>query len=160
MAQDDESVPIDERIFAILPYALPLSDSIEFGRFIFAEFPLLRELLDIFIGIFYDIYRGVPFIGLLIFLAFSVASRTPSIPRFARFSIQQALLIDIALIFPQLFGGLAKELPLSVVEPATNFVFYAAFASCTYSVISNALGKVPNEIPLISQSAETSIGPF
>ena len=78
--------------------------------------------------------------------------------------MQQAVLLDIALIFPQLFqsifGATSIKVPEALVEPSSSFVFFFIVASIIYSCGSNALGKTPNQIPIISQAAEQSIGPF
>ena len=81
-----------------------------------------------------------------------------------RFSMQQAVLLDIALIFPQLFqsifGATNIKVPEALVEPASSFVFFFIFLASVYSCGSNILGKQPNQIPIISSAAEQSIGPF
>ena len=50
--------------------------------------------------------------------------------------------------------------PEALVEPASSAVFFFIVASILYSCGSNALGKLPNNIPVISQAAERSLGPF
>ena len=106
----------------------------------------------------------IPFGSFIVFLGLSSASRNPELPRFVRFSMQQAVLLDIALIFPQLFqqlfGGLKVQFPQELVEPSASFVFLFIAVSILYSCGSNALGKQPNQIPIISNAAEQSIGPF
>jgi len=91
----------------------------------------------------------------------SLRSSQTGLSRFVRFNIQQAILIDIALIFPSLFGSAADALPRYLVEPATNFVFYAFATSIVYCFVSNlVLGKEPNEIPVVSSAANEQLGPF
>jgi len=59
-----------------------------------------------------------------------------------------------------LFGGLGKSLPIEIVEPFTNTIYYAYVASILYVILSNLGGKVPDRIPVISQAAGQQIGPF
>jgi len=39
------STTVPDRIFASLPYLLPLIDGLAFGRFLFTQFPVLQLLL-------------------------------------------------------------------------------------------------------------------
>ena len=132
---------------------------------IFKRFPIVAALLVGPVAPLYAVFNSLPFGGFLVFLALSFGSRQPDkLSRFVRFSFQQAILIDIALIFPQLFGSalqpfIAKVDP-GIIEPTSNFVFYAVLISVVYSVGSNAVGKMPDGIPVISDAAKTSIGPF
>ncbi|GMH50036.1 hypothetical protein TrRE_jg7819 [Triparma retinervis] len=156
-----EEAPLEERLLACFPYLLPLADGAEFGKFIYQRLPVLGTLERATVQPLVNVFHAVPFSSLIIFIGFSFAARQPSLSRFIRFNIQQAILLDIALIFPSLFGGAANELPRYLVEPATNFVFYAFAASIVYCFFSNlALGKEPNEIPVVSSAANQQLGPF
>ena len=73
---------------------------------IFKRFPIVAALLVGPVAPLYAVFNSLPFGGFLVFLALSFGSRQPDkLSRFVRFSFQQAILIDIALIFPQLFGS-------------------------------------------------------
>jgi len=79
--------------------------------------------------------------------------------------MQQALLLDILLIFPSLLGRLAgiggsMMLPRILVESGSNFIFYVLVATVGYSLFSNLTGKIPNQIPIVSDATEAQIGPF
>lgn len=82
--------------------------------------------------------------------------------RFVRFNTYQALILDIALIFPQLFQGvqLGGVVPSSVVEVCTTAVFYAVSLAISYAVVTNARGRVPDEIPGVSDSVYQQMGPY
>ena len=132
-------------------------------RYIANDFPIVLLPLAPFAP-FVALLNVIPFGSFIVFLGLSSASRNPELPRFVRFSMQQAVLLDIALIFPQLFqqlfGGLKVQFPQELVEPSASFVFLFIAVSILYSCGSNALGKQPNQIPIISNAAEQSIGPF
>ena len=66
----------------------------------------------------------------------------------------KAIYLDIALIFPSLFKGLAGNVPLELAETGSNTVFYAILLSVIYAAVSNISGKLPNEIPLISETVD------
>ena len=160
----DDDVALALRAAACACYLLPLSDVLPFGQYVFTDFPLLGLVLVGPFAPFVAILNAIPFGSFIVFLGLSSASRNPELPRFVRFSMQQAVLLDIALIFPQLFqqlfGALTVKFPEALVEPASSFVFFFITVSIVYSCGSNALGKPPNQIPVISAAAEQSIGPF
>jgi len=72
----------------------------------------------------------------------------------------QALLLDIALIVPGLFGPLTKTFPVELQILGTNFIFYAWVLVVGYALFSNAQGKAPDQVPLLSDAASMQIGPF
>jgi hypothetical protein len=79
-----------------------------------------------------------------------------------RFNAQQAVFLDVAILFPTLIAESVAEahLPRAILEPAANFVWYAYMSVTIYCVISNLRGKVPNQIPFFSAMADNAIGPF
>jgi hypothetical protein len=159
----DDEVELASKALACLPYLLPMSDAIPFGQYVINDFPLIALPLLPFAP-FVALLNAIPFGGFIVFIGLSTGSRNPQFPRFVRFSMQQAVLLDIALIFPQLFqsifGATNIKVPEALVEPASSFVFFFIFVAALYSCGSNALGKQPNQIPIISSAAEQSIGPF
>jgi hypothetical protein len=160
-----DSVQGIDRILSCLPYLLPMIEGDRYGRFIYARFPPLGMADAIVLGPLESIFYSIPFLGFAIFLGMTVLSRqTETIPRSIRFNLQQAVLIDIALIFPSLLGqvvGGGSWVPRALAEPASNFVFYFVIFSVGYSIFSNlVLGKQPKQIPWISEAADLQIGPF
>jgi hypothetical protein len=85
-----------------------------------------------------------------------------SMSRVVRFNAQQAAIIDVALVFPELIAGSmqALDLPRALLEPCSNFVYYTYMTMVLYSVYSNLRGQKPNQIPWISEAAEMAVGPF
>lgn len=155
--------PVPERLLSILPYLIPLLDSLSFGKYVFAKVPLLGNVLLAPLFPLYSIYRGVPFFAFGVFLAlFVLVVRNTSISRYIRFNTYQALVLDIALIFPQLFEGVNAGgfIPGSVVEVCSTAVFYAISFAIIYAVVTNAKGQVPDEIPGVSASVNQQLGPF
>lgn len=70
--------------------------------------------------------------------------------------------MDVALIFPTIIGESieGENVARALVEPCTNFVWYAYVTGVVYCVICNLRGKKPDGIPFFSQAAEMAIGPF
>ena len=64
--------------------------------------------------------------GFVFFIGLSLTTRNTNLPRFIRFNVQQALLLDIILIIPTLFADFgAAPLPQQLSIVGSNCVFYA-----------------------------------
>jgi hypothetical protein len=89
-----------------IPYLLPLLDGELFGRYIYEQVPLLGFLDSLFIGPLYEFYNRIPFLGLILFIALTLGTRSNTEMNWnVRFNAQQAALIDVALVFPELIGS-------------------------------------------------------
>ncbi len=152
-----------DRLKACIPYMLPLLDGDKFGTYIYDRIPPLGFLHELWLGPLVNIYNGIPFSGIIFFVALTLGTRgATNISRGVRFSAQQAALIDAALVFPELIGSSFEneDLPSYVMEPCMNFVWYTYMAMVIYSIYSNLRGKKPDQIPYISGYAEMVVGPF
>lgn len=159
----DEEIEGSDRLKACVPYILPLLDGDQFGTYIYERVPPLGFVHDMLLGPLVDIYHHIPFLGLGLFVALTLGTRfNTSMDRNVRFSAQQAALIDVALIFPELIASsfIEQPLPRYIVEPCANFVWYAYMSAVAYSLWSNLKGKKPDQIPYISASADLMVGPF
>ena len=157
---DAQGVP--DRLLSCVPYLLPIMDGDRYGRYMYMIFPTLGMVDATILGPIKAVYYAIPFGSLIAFIALSTLSRNANISRPVRFNIQQALLLDIALIFPNLLGQVMPnlQLPAVVNNSCSNFVFYFLVASVGYSLITNLVtGKIPNQIPIISEASEMQIGP-
>jgi len=159
---DDGEIVGQDRIKACIPYLLPLADGDHFGRYIYLNFPVLKAIDEVTIGPIAHFLESVPFLSLIIFLVLSLGTRNSDMARGVRFSAQQAILIDIALIFPELIGSAfdGQPMPTVLMASASNFVWYFMVTCVLYSVVSNLQGKKPDQIPFISNAAEMAVGPF
>ena len=115
---------VRDRIFSILPYALPLMYGLQFGQYLFQQFPIL-QLIAIPLLPLLAIYQSFPFAGLIIFFAlFMLVVRNENIPRFIRFNTMQAILIDILLVLCSLILGiLGAGLQGFIIETLYNMIF-------------------------------------
>ncbi len=148
-----------DRIFACLPYLLPLLDGLMFSGPFFGQFPALQPILLPFIPLL-QIYRGFPFAGLIIFFAlFLLVVRNENISHFIRFNTMQAILLDIVLFLCQLVlmyaiapivkGGL-------LVDTLMNVVFLGTLVAVIYSVAQSLMGRYA-EIPTLSEAVHMQI---
>ena len=144
---------VPQRIFAALPYLLPLIDGLAFGRYLFAQFPALQLILLPLVPVI-TIYQVIPFAGFVIFLAlYMLVVRNENIPHFIRFNTMQAILIDIILVLCSLvFQVFASVLSQGFVgETLYNMIFLGVLVAFFYSVIQSLLGKYA-EIPTLSDA--------
>lgn len=158
----NDNMSVTDRALSCLPYLLPLVDGDRYGRVLFSLVPTLGAIDSILLGPFNALFSAIPFLQLICFFGFTILARKPEISRSVRFNLQQAVLLDIALFFPSLLGQVMGSLPFAlpkiVVDGSSNFVFLALIGAVGYSVVSNVSGKVPNEIPVVSDAVETQIG--
>ena len=147
------STTVPDRIFASLPYLLPLIDGLWFGRFLFTQFPVLQLLL-IPLAPLRQIYDNLPFASLIIFFALYLGVvRNENISHFIRFNAMQAILLDIVLmlcglVLPIFSQGLQVAF---IAETLYNMVFLGAFAAFVYAVVQSLLGRYA-EIPPLSDA--------
>lgn len=163
MWSGEDELQGSDRIKACFPYILPLLDGAPFGRYIYERIPPIGFLNDILLGPLLNIYHSVPFLGIGLFIALTLGTRgNTEMSRGVRFNAQQAALIDVALVFPELIAGSFEENPVPryISEPCSNFVYYAYMSCVIYSIVSNLRGKKPDQIPYISAWSELAVGPF
>ncbi|MEO1377426.1 MAG: Tic20 family protein [Cyanobacteria bacterium J06635_10] len=147
------STTVKDRIFACLPYLLPLVEGIAFGSYLFAQFPPLRLIL-IPLSPAIAIYTGLPFAGLIIFFAlFMLVVRNEKIAHFIRFNTMQAILLDIVLFLCRLLVNVLSPVPGSnfAIETLANTIFIGLVAAVVYSVAQSLMGRYA-EIPAISDA--------
>ncbi|MGD1717147.1 Tic20 family protein [Dapis sp. BLCC M172] len=146
------STTVQDRIFACLPYLLPLLDGLVYGRYLFQQFPPLQLIL-IPLTPLLQIYRGIPFFGLIVFFAlFLLVVRNNNISHFIRFNTMQAILLDIVLILCGLILSiLGQTLGGFILETLSNMIFLGILGSFIYAVVQSSMGRYA-EIPTISDA--------
>lgn len=160
---DDDDLQGSDRIKACIPYMLPLLDGDFFGKYIYQRIPPLGTLDQILIAPLVSILQSFPFLSLILFCLFTLGARNAQgLSRNVRYNAQQAVLIDIVLIFPTIiYEGLADvDVPRVWAEFGCNFVWYFYTSAIMYSVIMNLRGKKPDGLPILSDAAEFMTGPF
>lgn len=145
------------RAASCVPYLLPLVDATPYGANLIIQSPLASTALAPLVILF----KTIPFSGLIVFLFFSSQSRNPDLPKLLRFNLQQAILLDISLFIPQLFGLLPFDpaLKAAIADPAGDILFVTIFAMIVYSwVWTLVTGTKADKIPLISETADRASG--
>lgn len=149
------STTVPDRIFASLPYLLPLIHGLVFGIFLFNQFSFLRWL-QILLNPIISIYDAIPLASLVIFFAlFLLVVRNERINHFIRFNAMQAILLDIVLFICDLLTDYIL-LPIFrsglIIETIFNTIFLGLLVAVGYGVIQSLLGRYA-EIPTISEAA-------
>jgi hypothetical protein len=147
------STTVPERIFACLPYLLPLIDGLKFGTFLFQQFPVIKLFFIPLVPVL-QLYAAIPFADLIIFFTLYLAVvRNENIKHFIRFNAMQAILIDIILILcglvlPILIKGIQVQF---VIETLFNMLFLGVVAAFIYAVVQSLSGRYA-EIPPLSDA--------
>lgn len=157
-AAGNDADPV-ERLFACLPYLLPVLDGFSYGAYVYANVPVLGDAA-VAAAPAVGAFQSSPFSGFILFIGLSIFTRNAALPRFVRFNIQQALLLDIALIIPGLFGPVGNILPRELTILGCNTVFYFWVLVVAYSLFCNVRGKTPDQVPVLSDAAAMQIGPM
>ena len=152
-------MPVAERVAATLPYLLPACDGYVYGAYIYQNTPVFGDIALLFAPLV-NAFESVPFGGLALFIGLSIFARSANLSRFVRFNIQQAIVLDIALVIPSLFAGASRMFPEVLQIQGSNFVFYVWFFTCAYSAFCNLRGETPDQVPIISEAAAAQVGPF
>jgi uncharacterized membrane protein len=146
------STTVPDRIFASLPYLLPLIDAFAFGnKYLFAQFPVL-QLFYLPLVPLMQIYN-LQFASLIIFFALYLGVvRNENISHFIRFNAMQAILLDIVLMLCRLVLPIFDGPQVAfIAETLYNMVFLGAFAAFVYAVVQSLLGRYA-EIPPLSDA--------
>ncbi|MBD2562757.1 MULTISPECIES: Tic20 family protein [Nostoc] len=147
------STTVSDRIFACLPYLLPMVEAVTFGLFLLQQFPPLAIVFAPIL-ILWSFYRNVRYAGVIIFFAlFLLVVRNEKISHFIRFNTMQAILLDI-IIF--LFGILTDVVGLVpsggfAIQTLSTTIFLGIVVAVAYSVIQSLSGRYA-EIPAISDA--------
>ena len=159
---NEKEPTLSDKIVSVLPYLFPLMDGLQYGRFLLGSDSAGENPLVVLVAILYGLYRSIPFSGFVAFFALNVLSGNPSLNRLVRFNMQQAIFLDIALIFPSLAIGLGGILSGSAGSPVSNaageifsdVIFASMLLTLLYCTVSSLLGIEPSGIPIISQSVK------
>jgi uncharacterized membrane protein len=147
------STTVPDRIFACLPYLLPLIDGLMFGFSLLTQFPALQVIL-IPLQPIRLVYGSLgPFGQIIVFFAlFLLVVRNEKINHFIRYNTMQAILLDI-IVF--LSGIALRIIALPgidfAVQTVASIIFVGLVAAIGYSVGKSLMGRYA-EIPTLSNA--------
>ena len=160
------SVDYLDRLYAALPYLLPITAVIAFGAFLFLQFPILQDVffpvfkLNQILSISILDFISIRFVAW--FCVFIFVVRNFKVNHFVRFNAMQALLLDIIValmsaitqLLSLILGNLAFfPFMLQIIASVTFLGITAAFL---YSIFQCVLGKYA-EMPIVSEVAYSQV---
>ena len=160
------SVDYLNRLYASLPYLLPLAAVFVFGAFLFIQFPpLLIAFLPIFklnqvLSISIIDFISIRFVAW--FCVFLFVVRNYKVNHFVRFNAMQALLLDIivALVgaITQLLGVILGQVAFFpfMLQIIASVTFLGITAASLYAIFQCICGKY-GEMPVISDVAYSQV---
>lgn len=150
---------IPDRIFACLPYLLPLLDGLVFGSVLLSKFPVIGILFLPLLPVI-KLYNSLGSIGQLIafFALFILVVRNEKINHFIRFNTMQAILLDIVIFLCSILIQVFGVIPGSnfAIETLANTIFLGIVAAVVYSVFQSLSGRYA-EIPAISDAVHMQV---
>ncbi|BAZ81250.1 hypothetical protein PN497_16725 [Sphaerospermopsis kisseleviana CS-549] len=152
------STTVPDRIFACLPYLLPLIEVFAFGQFLLRDFPLLGIVFLPMLPLL-RIYYGVRYAGIIIFFAlWLLVVRNDKIAHFIRFNTMQAIILDIVVFLCGILTDLVKFVPGSGFAMQTLYttIFMGIVGAVVYSVFQSLNGRYA-EIPAISDAVHMQV---
>lgn len=151
--------PIWQRLLAAAAYLLPWSDGIPFGQGLFGLFPILQLLELPALPVFW-VQQIVP-LGLgslvLFLVLFLAVVRNTRVPYFIRYSVLQAILVDIVLVLINLaFGVLRLNGGNFAGRTLSNTVFLGILVLVGFGVVESLRGKEA-DIPTVSEAVRMQL---
>ncbi|EFJ17591.1 hypothetical protein SELMODRAFT_68710, partial [Selaginella moellendorffii] len=158
-ARGGGSVDAVDRLVAAVSYLLPLFDGIQYGRYLFMQFPVLEQALEPLFPLL-RAYKSFPYASFVaFFVLYLTVVRNQSFSRYVRFNAMQAVVLDVLTIVPNLVErtfGPARGLGYSLLVSFYNTVFLFLVACFAYGVISCVLGRTPR-LPFVADAADAQI---
>jgi len=150
---EDDDRGLAVRLLSIFVYALPLCDVLLFSLDIYSAVPGGIPVAN-FLGIFASIKGAIPFGDFVFLFLFSWLAKQEG-PSLLRYNLQQAVVLDILSILPQLILGFTGfALPDSFLLAGAVLLN----GCIVYSAGVTLLGKTPDNIGFISDATKRGLG--
>ncbi|GFR41757.1 hypothetical protein Agub_g2513 [Astrephomene gubernaculifera] len=158
---DKDGNDYGDRIFAALPFLLPLLDGLPYAKFIMLQYPFVARAFAPVAPLMY-LYHSFPFAPFLVFLAiYNGIVNNTSLPRFVRYHAMQAVLLDVLLIIPQVilndvWKAPGDEVGLQAYILAYNTLFLFTAVCSAYGMGSSLVGLTAR-LPLVAEAADAQV---
>ncbi|CAL1385341.1 unnamed protein product [Linum trigynum] len=156
------TTPATDRLIAAVAYTLPFFNSLQYGRFLFAQFPSVSALLFEPLVPLLSLYRSLPYASFVAFFGLYLGVvRNPNLSDYVRFNAMQALTLDVLLVLPLLFGRIfnpgRSALAVKLIVWGHNAVFLFTSVCFVYGLVSSLLGRTPY-LPFVADAARRQMG--
>ncbi|KAK7340384.1 hypothetical protein VNO77_21086 [Canavalia gladiata] len=160
MSNHGSSPPATERLISIAAYTLPFFNSLQYGRYLLAQYPNFAVLFDPIVP-FLAFYRSIPYSSFVAFFALYLGIvRNPNLPQYVRFNAMQAVTLDVLLVLPlllqRIFSPGRAGIGFRIMLWSHNAVFIFTLLCFLYSVSSCVLGRTPY-LPFVADAASRQI---
>ncbi|KAI3973332.1 hypothetical protein MKX01_020707 [Papaver californicum] len=153
------AVPAAERLISAVAYCLPFFNGLQYGRYLFVQYPNLGLLFEPIFPLL-NLYRSVPYASFVAFFGLYLGVvRNTSLSRFVRFNSMQAVVLDVLLVLPLLIQRVfnpGKGLGFKLMMMGYNFIFVFIVVCFLYSVGFSILGKTPY-LPFVADAADRQL---
>ncbi|WCJ33091.1 hypothetical protein M5689_014474 [Euphorbia peplus] len=154
-----DSADAGDRIISAVCYFYPFFDGIQYGKFVLTQFPALQTLIQPLVPAI-RVFKSFPLNGFLVFLTlYLVVVRNPNFSRYVRFNTMQAIVLDVLLIFPDLFERTFNPhegIGLDLVMSLDSTVFLYLLVCLIYGSSSCLLGQLPR-LPIVADAADRQV---
>ncbi|XP_062144203.1 protein TIC 20-II, chloroplastic [Alnus glutinosa] len=152
--------PATDRLISAVSYTLPFFNSLQYGRFLFLQYPPLGSLFDPLLPLL-SLYRSIPYSSFVAFFALYLGVvRNPSFSRYVRFNSMQAVTLDVLLVLPLLLQRVLSPgrsgVGFRVMVWGHNVLFVFSVLCFVYSFVSCVLGRTPY-LPFVADAAGRQI---
>ncbi|KAK9064464.1 hypothetical protein SSX86_015846 [Deinandra increscens subsp. villosa] len=151
------TTPVTDRLISAAAYFFPFFNGLQYGRFLFAQYPktlglAIEPLLPLL-----SFYRSVPYSSYLAFLILYIGVvRNTNVSRYARFNAMQAVVLDVLLVLPMLVQRIFNPGPHGIggkiVMVSHNVIFVGVAVCFVYTVVYSVLGRTPT-LPFVGDAA-------
>ncbi|KAI3897559.1 hypothetical protein MKX03_037235 [Papaver bracteatum] len=160
--QQAQPIPATDRLVSVLVYLIPFLNGLKYGTYLFHKYPILELPFNPVIPLL-EFYKEIPGIFILLTLYLGII-RDRSFSRFVRFNSQQALVMEIMVLVPELAKKVLVGVDISeqiglkfeLLKLSHDVTFILTVAAFVYAVYKCVLGRIP-EFPGISQAVEWQI---
>lgn len=148
-----------ERVLAAVGYVLPLLDGMQYGRYVFAQYPVSEVLFRPLFPLL-RLYASIPYSNFVVFFALYLAVvRNPSFGRYVRFNAMQACVLDVLIVLPLIIQRIFNPrsgLGLDLLIIFYNTIFIGLLAAVVFGVVSCLIGRTPR-LPVVADAAENQL---
>ncbi|XP_022149956.1 protein TIC 20-II, chloroplastic-like [Momordica charantia] len=152
--------PATDRLVSAVAYTLPFFNSLQYGRFLFAQHPALGVAFQPLLPVL-GLYRSIPHSTFVAFFALYLGVvRNPAFSHYVRFNSMQAVTLDVLLVVPLLIQRILSPgragIGFQIMVWGHNGLFVFSVLCFVYSLVSCLLGRTPH-LPLVADAAARQI---
>ncbi|XP_059665612.1 protein TIC 20-II, chloroplastic-like [Cornus florida] len=148
--------PVTDRLISAAAYFLPFLNGLQYGRFLFAQYPTLALALEPILPLL-RLYSSMPYASFVAFFGLYLGVvRNAALSRYVRFNAMQAVVLDVLLVLPMLllkiFSPGRTGIGFKLMVMGHNAVFVFIVFCFVYSLVCSVLGRTPH-LPFVADAA-------